>query len=112
MPRHGYAATREAAMRAFAKKCGLAYFQRIAPHVVAVQLHQVKNVEENVAVMTAVADTLERRDAIVDTSHSLAVDNAGSRTQAGERLGHEREPACEVIAGPAIASLLHRLCER
>jgi hypothetical protein len=41
-------------------------------------------------------------DTIVATSHRLAVDDAGSRTQAGECLGDEREPACEVVAGAAI----------
>jgi hypothetical protein len=52
--------------------------------------------------MPAVADMVERRDAIVATSHRLAVDNAGLRTQTGERLDDQREMACEVIAGPAI----------
>jgi hypothetical protein len=44
-------------------KRGLAHSSGSRRHVVAVQLDQVKSVEENVAVMPAVADTLERRDA-------------------------------------------------
>ena len=66
------------------------------------QLDQVKSVEENVTVMPAVADMIERCGAVIATGHHLAVDNAGLRRQTGERLDDRRETACEVIAGPAI----------
>jgi len=37
-------------------KGGLAHFERITPHVVAVQLNPVEGVEEGVTVMASVAD--------------------------------------------------------
>ena len=58
---------------------GLAHFQRIAPQVVAIQLDQVEGIEEGVAVMASVADTVERGNAVVIAGDSFAVDNAGAR---------------------------------
>jgi hypothetical protein len=44
--------------------CGLAHGKRIAPQVIAVEFDQVEGPHEHVRVMTAVADAIERRDAI------------------------------------------------
>ncbi len=57
-------------------KGGLAHFQRITPHVVAVQLNQVEGVEEGVTVMASVADTVERGNAVVVTHNRLPIDDA------------------------------------
>jgi hypothetical protein len=57
-------------------KRGLAHFQRITPHVVAVQLNQVEGVEEGVTVMASVADTVERGNAVVVTHNRLPIDDA------------------------------------
>jgi hypothetical protein len=57
-------------------KDGLAHFQRITPHVVAVQLNQVEGVEEGVTVMASVADTVERGNAVVVTHNRLPIDDA------------------------------------
>ena len=43
----------------------LARLERFSPQVVAVQLNQVEGVEEDSVVMAAVADPIERRDAVV-----------------------------------------------
>ena len=40
-------------------KRGLADLKRITPHVVAIQLDQVEGIEERIAIMTSVADTVE-----------------------------------------------------
>ena len=57
-------------------KRGLAHFQRITPQVVAVQLDQVEGVEEGVTVMASVANTVERRHAVVVASNRLPIDDA------------------------------------
>jgi len=83
-------------------KRGLAHLKRITPHVVAIQLDQVESVEEGTVVMAVVANEIERRHAVVIASDSFAVDNAGARAQACQRLDDQREATSEVIAGAAI----------
>jgi hypothetical protein len=58
-------------------KRGLAHFQRIAPHVVAVQFDEVEGVEEHVPVMLAVTDTLERCEPVVIARDRFPIDDAG-----------------------------------
>jgi hypothetical protein len=65
---------------------GLADLKRIAPQVVAVQLDQVEGVEEYLVVSAVVPDEIERGNAIVIASDSFAVDNAGARAEASQRL--------------------------
>src|SRR5262249_45489907 len=81
---------------------GLADLKRIAPQIVAVQLDQVEGVEENAFVSAVVTDEIERGNAVVIAGDSLAVDDAGARAQACQRLGDQREAAGEVIARTAI----------
>src|SRR5262249_44512789 len=83
-------------------KRGLAHFQRIAPHVVAVQLDQVESVQERAVIMAAVANEIERGNAVVIAGNSLAVDDTRARAQAGERLDDQREAVGQVIAGAAV----------
>jgi len=71
-----------------AGECRLAHSQRVAPQVVAVQLDQVKGIEEHARVVVPVADALEARDAVLAARDCLAVDDARAR---GERLDDERE---------------------
>jgi hypothetical protein len=54
----------------------LAELERVTTQVVAVQLDQVERVEEGVAVMVSVADTVERGNAVIVTHNGLAVDDA------------------------------------
>ena len=77
---------------------GLAHLQRITPHVVAIQLDQVRSVEEGTVVMAVVADEIERGNAVVIASDRFTVDNAGARAQAGQCLDDEREAAGDVFA--------------
>jgi len=79
-------------------KRGLAHLQRITPHVVAIQLDQVRSVEEGTVVMAVVADEIERGNAVVIASDRFTVDNAGARAQAGQCLDDEREAAGDVFA--------------
>jgi hypothetical protein len=51
-------------------------FQRITPHVVAVQFDQVEGVQEHVPVMLAVADTLERCEPLVIGCDGFPIDDA------------------------------------
>ena len=81
---------------------GLADLKRIAPQIVAVQLDQVEGVEENAFVSAVVTDEIERGNAVVIAGDSLAVDDAGARAQACQRLGDQREAAGEAIARTAI----------
>src|SRR5262245_11725313 len=83
-------------------KRGLAHFQGITPHVVAIQFDQVEGVQERAVIMAAVANEVERGNAVVIASDSLAVDDAGARAQACERLDDQREAVGEVIARTAI----------
>ena len=78
-------------------KRGLAHFQGITPHVVAIQLDQVESVEEGTVVVAVVANEIERRHAVVVASNRLPIDDAGARAQADERLDDQREAAGEII---------------
>src|SRR5262249_11681213 len=83
-------------------KRGLAHLQRIAPQVIAIQLDEIEGVEEDALVSAVVPDEIERSNAVVIAGDSFAVDNAGARAQASQRLSDQREAAGEVIAGPAV----------
>jgi hypothetical protein len=50
--------------------------ERIAAQVVAVQLDQVEGVQEHVAVMLTVADTLERCEPVVIAQDGFPIDDA------------------------------------
>jgi hypothetical protein len=80
----------------------LANLKRIAPQVVAVQLDQVEGVEKHAVVSAMVTNEIERGNAVVITGDSLAVGDAGTGAQAGERLNDQRKATREVIAGTAI----------
>src|SRR5205814_9207201 len=56
---------------------------------------RVEGIKENAFVMVAVADAIERSDAVVNR---LAVDDAGARAQAYERLHDQGKPIGEIIA--------------
>jgi len=68
----------------------LADLKRIAPQVVAVQLNQVEGVEEDALVSRLMADEIKRGNAVVIAGNSFAVDNAGARAQACQRLNDQR----------------------
>jgi hypothetical protein len=72
--------------RQYAFKCGLTHRKRIAPHVIPVKLDHVERPHEHVCVMPPVPDAIEAGYAIVPARHSFPVDNAGPRTQLGERF--------------------------
>src|SRR5262249_11673919 len=61
-------------------------FPEIAPQVVAVQLDEVEGVEEYALVSALVTDEIERGHAVVIVGDSFAVDDAGARAQACQRL--------------------------
>src|SRR5215831_11027932 len=52
--------------------------------------------------MAAVANEIERGHAAVIAGDCLAVDDAGARAKAGQRLDDQREATSEVIAGTAV----------
>jgi hypothetical protein len=52
----------------------------------AVQFDQVEGVQERAVIMAAVANEIERGNAVVIAGNSLAVDDAGARAQACQRL--------------------------
>src|SRR6516162_7646380 len=81
---------------------GLADLKRIMPQVVAVQLDQVEGVQERAVIIAAVANEIERGNAVVIAGDSFAVDNAGARAQPGERINDQREAMGEIVAGTAI----------
>jgi hypothetical protein len=70
---------------------GLADLEWITPQVVAVQFNQVEGVQEHVAVMLAVGDTLERCEPVVIASNRFTIDDAGARAQPGQRIDDQRE---------------------
>src|SRR5438093_969390 len=53
---------------------------------------RVEGIKENAFVMVAVADAIERSDAVVITGNRLAVDDAGARAQADQRLHDQGKP--------------------
>src|SRR5215510_1429535 len=52
--------------------------------------------------MAAVANEIERGNAVVIAGDSFAVDDAGARAQAGQRLNDQREAVSEVVARTAV----------
>jgi hypothetical protein len=82
-------------------KRGLANLKRPA-QVVAVDLDQVKGIEEYALVRAVVANEVERCHSLVVAGHRLPIDDAGVRAQPGKRLGNQREAASRVIAGAAV----------
>src|SRR5215510_14645137 len=83
-------------------ECGLANLKRIAPQVVAVQLDEVEGVEEYAVVSALVPDEIERGHAVVIAGNRVAIDDAGARAQACQRVYDQREAAGEVVARTAI----------
>src|SRR5262249_2573565 len=75
---------------------------RSTPQVVTIQLDQVEGVEEYALVRAVVTDELERGNAVVVAGNSFAVDDAGARAQACQRLDDQREAAGGVLARPAV----------
>jgi hypothetical protein len=55
---------------------GLADHKRIAPQIIAIQLDQVEGIEERIAIMTSVADTLERCEPLVIARDGFPIDDA------------------------------------
>src|SRR6516225_352533 len=58
--------------------------------------------EPEVVIMAAVANEIERGNAVVIAGNSLAIDDAGARAQACQRLDDQWEAASEVVARTAI----------
>ena len=81
---------------------GLAYLKRVAPQIVAVQLDEVEGIEEDAVVSALVPDEIERGHAVVIAGNSLAIDDAGARAQACQRVYDQREAAGEVVARTTI----------
>jgi len=65
---------------------GLADLRWIAPEIVAVQFDQVEGVKKHAIVSAVVADEIERGNAVVIAGDSFAIDDAGTRTQAGQTI--------------------------
>ena len=57
-------------------------------------------------VSAGVTDEIERGNGAVIVSDSFAVDNAGAREQAGQRVDDQWEAMGEIIAGTAVESHL------
>jgi hypothetical protein len=60
---------------------GLADVERFASQVVAVEFDQIEGIQEDARVMTAIAQAVEVRHALVVAAHRLAVVDAGARAQ-------------------------------
>jgi len=52
--------------------------------------------------MAAVANAVEQSDAVFITGNRLAVDNAGARAEARQRLDDQGKTVREIIAGAAV----------
>ena len=59
----------------------LADLKRIAPQIVAVQFDQVEPIQEHAPIVPAVADVIERRNAVIPAGDGLSVHDAGKRAQ-------------------------------
>jgi hypothetical protein len=59
--------------------------------VSAIQLGEVEGAEKDASVSALVPDEIERGDAVVIAGDSFAVDNAGARAKACQRLDDQRE---------------------
>src|SRR5262249_37305041 len=70
--------------------------------VVAVQFNEIEGVEEYALVGALVTYEIERGDTVVIAGDSLAVDDAGARAQACQRLDDQREAAGEIVARTAV----------
>jgi hypothetical protein len=59
-------------------------------------------IEKGALVSAVETDEIERGNAVVIASDRLAIDDAGARTQASQRLDDQREAVREIIAGTAV----------
>jgi len=64
--------------------------------------NEVEGVEEDALVSALMTDEIERGNAVVIAGDSLAINSAGARTQACQRLSDQREATGEVIARAAV----------
>src|SRR5262249_54020959 len=55
--------------------------------------------QERAVIMATVANKIERRNAVVIAGDSFAIDDAGARAQACQRLDDQREATGEIVAG-------------
>jgi hypothetical protein len=74
----------------------------LAPQVVPVQFDEIEGVEEDALVSALVTDEIERGNAVVIASDGFAIDDAGARAQAGQRIDDQRKATGEVIAWATI----------
>src|ERR1700745_1470442 len=70
--------------------------------IVAVQFDEVEGVEEDAFVSALVPDEIERGNAVFIASDGLAIDDAGARAQAGQRIDNQREATGKIIAGATV----------
>src|SRR3954471_15838581 len=70
----------------------------IAAKIVAVELDQVKGIEEHAGVIMPVSDAIESRDTVITADNRLAVDEARTRAQPSERFHNQRKAPSQVIA--------------
>jgi hypothetical protein len=70
---------------------GLAHLKRILAQVVAVQLDQVKGVQEHASVGAVVTNEIGRCKAVLVAGDGLAVEDAGARAQTRQGLDDQLE---------------------
>src|SRR5262249_1449164 len=63
---------------------------------------EVEGVEEYAVVSALVTNEIERGNAVVIAGDSFAIDDAGARAEASQRLNDQREATGEVIARTAV----------
>ncbi len=68
-------------MRKQAGESGLAHDKRIAPQIVAIELDQVKGIEEHTRVMVPVPDAIKARDPVVTARDGFTIEDARPRAQ-------------------------------
>jgi hypothetical protein len=77
---------------------GLGHLKQLPAEVVPVQFDEVEGVQEDAGVVPPVADAVEARPAVIVAAHRLAVDDAGSRAETGQRLDDQGEAVGQAVA--------------
>jgi hypothetical protein len=70
---------------------GLAALQSITAQIVTIQLDQVEGIKEDALVSAVVTDEIERGNAFVITGDTFAINDAGARAQASQRIDNQRK---------------------
>src|SRR5262245_65011342 len=78
---------------------GLAHIERLTSQVVAAQLDQVEDVQEDLAIVASIANPIKHRETVIVAGDCLAVDDARPGAQVRHRLDNQGKRSVKSLPG-------------